>query len=221
MSGTAGFSVVELIVGMTILSLLAASLTRATMGLRELGSAGGVQVELQEMGEAALRSIALDLKRSGFATVGPRDYPYLFEDGVPDAAFAGHGHAPAASEAVFGNPDFGPTREIVLLRPNDADADGVPDVGPDGLLVWDPVEVAFVLTTRNDGVNVLSRRTSDGVVRPLARYVERVAFDDNLTSGFEVPLDAVRVRIFFRKRDAKGTLYRHMAERTVRLRNGG
>ena len=214
------FSIVELVVGMTILILLAAALTRATSGLRELGDSGGVQVELQEMGERALQQVALDLKRSGFATVAGEPYPYLFEDGLAQGGFALHAHLPAASEAVPGDVDFGPSREIVLLQPADADGNGTPDIGVDGELVWDADEVSFVVVTRNDGVNVLQRRTSDGGLRPLARFVERVTFDDNLTSGFEVPLDAVRVRIFFRKRDAQGTLYRHTAERTVRLRNG-
>lgn len=220
-SARGGFSVVELVVGMSILVLLAAALLRATTGLRELGNAGGVQVELQEMGERALLRVADDLKRSGFANLGGVDYPYFFEDGAAEDPFLVFAHVPANSEAAAGEPDFGAPREIVILQPRDQDADTVPDIGPDGRLIWDPIDVAFALVTRNDGVNVLQRRTRNGDVRPLARYVERVTFDDNLTSGFEVPLDAVRVRIFFRKRDAKGTLYRHMAERTVRLRNGG
>jgi hypothetical protein len=215
-----GFTLTEMVIGSTILFLLAAALTGATKGLRDLGSAGGVQVDLQEMGERALAQITQDLKRSGFVTQGGVDYPHLFDDGAATGWFAPHAHAPAASEAEAGDADFGPSREIVLLAPQDADADGVPDLDGNGQLVWDAAELDYVLVTRPDGVNELQRRDTTGALRPVANHVERVVFDDNPTSGFEVPLGAVRVRIFFRKRDASGHLYRHTAEAVVRLRNG-
>jgi prepilin-type N-terminal cleavage/methylation domain-containing protein len=216
----AGFSLVELMIGMLILSLLSASLIGAMRGLTELGDSGGVQAELSNMGERAMQQLTLDLKRSGFANVGGTNYPHLFEDGAAEGVFVQHAHVPATTAAAPGDPDFGPSREIVLLQPRDADGDSVPDIGADGFLIWDPVELALVLVTGADGVNVLQRRTSAGVQRPLARHVERVTFDDNASSGFEVPLDAVRVRLSFRKQDSKGTVHRHEVERIVRLRNG-
>jgi hypothetical protein len=147
------------------------------------------------------------------------DYPYLFEDGDAQVPFADHAHEPAAKEAEVGDDDFGPNREIVLCRPADADTDGVPDVDVDGDLVWSAYEVSYVLVTE-DGVNRLQRRIDAGEPRTVASHVERVTFDDAASSGYEVPLGAVRVRIWFRTADGTGRLHRYFVESTIKLRNG-
>lgn len=215
----AGFSLLELVVGSALLVILAGALTQSISGLRGLASSGSLRSDLAEDAERALESIVADLKRSGAGFAGGQLYPAFFQDGAaagPDAVFA-HGAAP--DRAGPGEPDFGPDREIVLLRPADLDADGRPDIDGAGDLAWDGVRVAYVRVAGPDGTGELQRRTSDGRVRRLAGRVERVVFDDNASSGFEVPLGSIRARVFLRGTDETGRLYRHVAEAVVRPRN--
>ena len=50
--------------------------------------------------------------------------------------------------------------------------------------------------------------------------LERIQFDDTTSSGFVLPVDTVRVRLFFRKVDGDGTLHRYSAEQIIKMRNG-
>jgi len=171
------------------------------------------------MGERAFARIIADLRRSGSVTVGANNYPYLFDDGNAGGTFAAHSHAPAQHEAQAGDPDFGSTREIVFALPADADGNGVPDTDAAGNLVWGAAESSYVLVTRATGVNALERRTNAAQPEAVATYVERVAFDTNATD-ITIPLDAVRVRIYFRLQEPNGFLYRNFVETVVKLRNG-
>ena len=226
----AGFSVVELAIGMVVLLVLVLGLTRSMVSLRSSTLTGSVDSQLQNMAETAMSSIVSDLRRSGFVAPGAAAYPYLFVDGAAQIPYAIHAHAPATHTALPGERDFGPNREIVFLQPLDADdrdpltavptPDEIPDVDGNGDLVWDPVECSYVVVTGPDGINVLERRVNAGTPETIARNVERITFDDNTTSGFQVPLDAIRVRIWFRQRDAEGALHRYFSEAVVKLRNG-
>lgn len=225
-----GFSVVELSIGVVVLLLLALGLAQSMDSLRSSTLTGSLDAELETMAEKAMGTIAADLKRSGFVAPTGTAFPYVFVDGAAQAPYAIHAHAPAVHTAVAGEPDFGPNHEIVFLQPLDADdrdpatiaptPDGVPDVDGEGRLVWDAVEYSYVVVTGAGGVNVLQRRTNAGTPRTIAHSVERIAFDDNSSSGFQVPLDAIRVRIWFRERDSERALHRYFTEAVVKLRNG-
>jgi hypothetical protein len=115
--------------------------------------------------------------------------------------------------------DFGPNREIVFLQPADADGNAVPDVGADGNLVWSPNEISYVVVTGADGVNYLQRRVNAGQPLRIASHVERVVFDDQITSGFAIPPRSIRVQIFFREPDEEGSLIRYSTQALTRMRN--
>jgi prepilin-type N-terminal cleavage/methylation domain-containing protein len=214
-----GFTLLELVVSFAILALLSVALSGALSGMNGLATGSSAGAQIQDAGERAMRLIRKDLQRSGFTTTAA-SYPYLFLDGAANAPFAGHAHAPPTHHAKPGDPDYGPNREIVFLQPQDADQDDVPDIDANGELIWDATEFSYVLITGVDGVNYLQRRIDGVAPRTIASNVERVTFDDNTTSGFAVPLDAVRVRLYFRKRDSRGVLHRHLCEAIVKLRNG-
>jgi hypothetical protein len=225
-----GFSMVELAIGIAVLFVLALGLAQSMDSLQSSTITGSADAGLQNSAEKAIAAIVADLKRSGFVAPAGAAYPYLFDDGAADVAHAIHAHAPAVHTALAGEPDFGPNREIVFLEPLDADdrdpltvlptPDGIPDIDEDGRLVWDAIPQSYVVVTGPDGVNVLERRVNAGSPKVVARNVERIAFDDNATSGFQVPLDAIRVRIWLRDRDSDGALHRYFGEAVVKLRNG-
>jgi hypothetical protein len=153
-------------------------------------------------------------------SVDGNSYPYLFQDGNATGAYAASAHAPASHTAASGDADFGPNQEIVFVQPADADGDNRPDLDGSGQMVWSEDQYSYVVVTRADGTNVLQRRTNGGANRTIAHHVERIVFDDNASSGFVVPLRAIRVRIWFRDRDGRGSLHRYFTEAVVKLRNG-
>ena len=216
----AGFTMLELMFGMMILLLLVGSLTQALQLLSHGAASVDVDSDLQRQSATALRSIIANLKPSGFVTVGGVGFPSLFQNGAATGAYAVNAHAPATHEALPGEIDFGPNQEIVFVQPRDADGNNSPDLDADGEMIWSPNQVSFAVVTLEDGRNVLQRRTNGGSIRTIASHVERIAFDDNASSGFTVPLRAVRVRIWLRSRDAQGKLHRHFTEAVVKLRNG-
>jgi type II secretory pathway pseudopilin PulG len=216
----AGFALLELMIGALILLLLVGTLTQSLRSISQGSKSVDLDSQLQWEAERALRSIIASLKPSGFVTVDGNSFPYLFEDGNATGAYAASAHAPALHTAEAGDADFGPNREIVFVQPADLDDDNRPDLDAGGDMIWSEEQYSYVVVPRADGTNVLQRRLNGGSTRVIASHVERITFDDNTSSGFVVPLRAIRVRIWFRERDARGTLHRYFTEAVVKLRNG-
>ena len=219
-SARAGFSLIELMIGALLLLLLVGSLTQSLRSMSQGATYADVDGELQAQAQRALRSVIASLKPSGFVTVGGTSFPFLFEDGNATGAYAASAHAPATHTAQPGDPDYGPDQEIVFVQPADQDGDNRPDLDAAGQLVWSPDQYSYVVITRPDGTNVLERRMNGGAIRVIANHVELIAFDDNASSLFVVPLRAIRVRIWLRERDERGALHRYFTEAVVKLRNG-
>jgi len=111
-------------IALLVLLLVSGALLSATEGMGRSSSNGRTRARLQQEGEEALLAIQADLARSGYVRVQERDYPYVFDGGVADPPFEGHGHAPPLGsdyDAARG------LREIVLVLPADLDRDGRPD----------------------------------------------------------------------------------------------
>lgn len=227
-SARAGFTLAEVVIAALILALLAGSLLGALDDLRSMTVTGSVDSKLQDSGERALMRIIEDLKRSGARRLGGKDYPYVFDGGVPANGFPvgnplndfdAHAHVPNQQMAQAGDLDFGLSREIVFIQPADANGDERPDVDANGEMVWNLAEFSYVLVTRPDGINYLERRTNGANPQRVATFVERVVFDNWESSGFAIPQDSVRVQVFLRQRDGKGMMHRYTAQAVVKLRN--
>lgn len=251
-----GFTLVELIVSLAVLTILARVLMAATETTSSMTALGNVESQAQRDAQRALSAILDDLRSTGEVTVGGLDYPYVFDGGAPDAAYNAHAFAPAPQAAAAGDADFGVLRTIVLAVPSDldgdgrpeldADRDGVPELDGNGdgvvsddladIGAWDPLRaeidmstglvwstemIAYRLVTGPSGENQLVRVVDGGAggSRTLATGVERIQFDTAISSGFEIPIGSIRVRIFFRISDAEGHVYRSSNEALVRLRN--
>lgn len=226
-----GFTLIEVAIATTVLLVVSGALITAMNGLRGAAVTGDVTSRLSEAGEKALLRIVEDLRRSGRVNQGTA-FPYTFENG--DSPFDDmHDHVPADEHAEVGEPDFGPDREIVLVLPRDEDTlgppavagvpDNTPDLDANGELIWGLEQFSYVLETGLDGVNRLERRV-DGVApgQVVASWVERVRFDDFNSAPLEIPNSgSVRVRIWLRQPDSRGTVHRWFGEAMVRMRNGG
>jgi len=88
-------------------------------------------------------------------------------------------------------------------------------------VVWNHDEISFVLTTSPDGINRLERRVNADAAsaKVIATHVERVQIDTPATCQWTIPLNSLRVQLFFRRKDSRGTLFRYRSEVVVALKN--
>lgn len=89
-------------------------------------------------------------------------------------------------------------------------------------VVWSANEISYVVNTGPDGINHLERRVNGGAdgVQRVAKYVERVVFEDQDDTNFDIGPDSVRMTIYLRKRTPDGIVIRHDTEVWVSMRNG-
>lgn len=127
-----GFTLVEMILSVTILAVLARLLIGASEASSGMTQAGGVQAQVFRDSERAMQTIMSDLRMSGYETLDGKDYPHVFDAGVAGANFPGYDHTPSPMSAGAGEADFGVMRSIVLCRPSDLDGDGRPELDADG-----------------------------------------------------------------------------------------
>lgn len=217
-----GFTLLEVVIAGSILTMLAAALVESAKGMSRVTTTANVRGTMQEQAEKALFAIIPEIRRSGFVTVNELEFPMIIEDGVAPEDMGEFSHEPADSFAEEGDPDFGPSHEIIFVLPQDADNDGRPDLDEDsGKLVWGANVYTYTVETMMDGRNHLVRRINGETPESLGRGFERVVFDTPESSGWEedFPLDSVRIRLYLRKQDETGAWFRHMSEVALRLRN--
>lgn len=212
-SRRAGFTMIELALTATIFIVLMGAFIRAVTAMAQVNELGEIETELQAQGERALGQIYEDVGRSGFVTLGVKDYPFLFQDGKPGGGFALHNHAAPTPS------NLGPNQELVFVLPVDLDGDDWPDLDLNRQVVWGADEISYVVLSQ-DGFNRLERRVNAAAPRVLARNVERVRFDDAESSGFAIPLGCLRVTLDLAKRDRDGVVHRRRLQGVFRLRNG-
>lgn len=238
----AGFTLIEVMIASVILFVLAASIVESTSSLRRITVSGDVEGRLQNSAETAMSSIRSDLRRAGFVTANGKSYPHVFTGGSAGAGWTANDHTPETKTAAVGDSDYGPDREIVFVLPTfttmkqgddgvnyalDDDVGGativktyaVPDIDASGAAIWSVSETSIVAVTRTDGVNALERRVDGVTTNVLARNVERVTFETPTQDPVNIPVGAVRVRLWLRDRDDRGTVHRYFTEAVIRLRN--
>ncbi len=220
----AGATVLEIAVSSLLLMMTAGATVRSVMDMQGAATITTASTKLTEQGERAMARIINDLRRSGFATVGAKTYPHLFEDGDAAMEFDAHDYEPAEQSVAVGEPGYVTPRSIVFLQPADNDVMGDPgygrpDVDVNGQLVWAAEEFSYVVVSVN-GRNQLQRRVDAGSPVVLASDVEWVRFDDSATPGVSLPANALRIRLALRDVDAEGRVLTWSGEATVRLRNG-
>lgn len=224
-SRRAGFTLLELMIGSTILLLLAGSVWETLHSMKRITIVGTVETHLQKQSEKALGAIFSDLQVSGRVEDAGTVFPYSFSEGEPDDFHdpnEWHNHEPAVKT---GDPkmdeDAQPDSELIFLVPADVDANGVPDVDPvEGELLWDTDTVSYSVRTLADGTNCLMRKAGGDLPVVIARDVERIDFEVFGDPGAGLLVDQVRVSLFFRDTDEDGRIYRQRMTAVVRMRNG-
>lgn len=197
-SARGGFQLIDLLTTFVLFSVSIGAFASMLGQAQEASVTVDARTQASQAAFHGLQRVLADLKHSGFDELGTRSYPHLFEHGV--TSWAEHAHAaPAGSGSdVF-------AREVVFLRPADADDDGVPDLDAQGALVWDDADFSYVLVPKGDGTNALERRVDGAQARTVARDVTAFVVDDHVSSGYTVPLGSLRVRLTVRRLSGDGT----------------
>ncbi|MEM9380528.1 MAG: type II secretion system protein [Planctomycetota bacterium] len=123
-----GFTLVEMILGITVLAILARMLVGASDGIGGLTEAGNIEARIHRSSDEALRWIMRDLRNTGYQGVDGKVYPHILVDGVGTDGFESYTYTPAPTGAAPGDIDFGPTKGIVLCLPSDLDGNGRPEL---------------------------------------------------------------------------------------------
>lgn len=193
----AGFTLVEMVIGVTILAVIARLLVGASQASSSMTELGNIEGEIFRQGERALGSILGDLRRSGYVTVDGKSYPHVFDAGAAGPGFDAYIHQPGPQAAAAGDPDFGVMRSLVLCLPSDLDGDGRPELDADGDGVpeldgdrdgtptddpadvaglWDPMENTIHADTRvvwsHQDVGYVVTATGPGGENELVRLVD-------------------------------------------------
>ena len=201
-------SIVELILAMSLFSVLTLGATQSMRLLSQERGSTTAAARLDSRIFEAAKQIADDIRRSG--ATSDSTYPHMVDDpSAPGAGFLAHIHeAPT---------DFGAVnREVIFVHVADLDDNDVPDIDPDGGLVWGTEEFSYVLVPSILGRNQIERHVDGQLDRVIARHVESMTFDDATSSGGEVPSGYLRLRIAMSV-DVNGQTVRREVERMVHL----
>jgi len=216
-----------------------------TRALLQLQGQRALQAIIDDLGSASVRTV--NAKNFPYVYVGATaSYPFeAHTHSLPTmAAIPGDADFGPLQEVVFvlpsdldgdgrpdmdvdldGTPELDGNRDGILSE-NFDDLNGIwfpsqNSIDPITGVVWGHDEYSVVLTTSPDGVNRLERRVngSEASARVIATHVERIQVDTPDTCQWTIPLNSVRVQLFFRRKDSRGTLFSYRAEVVVALKN--
>lgn len=204
-----GHSLLEMTCVVGLLSFVTLALFPLFSTANTLFDAGDAKADIEEQGRRALMSISAEIKEAGYVTdsVTGASYPYIFSDGAAAGRFAAYSHSTPSQ-----------CREIVFRMVKDLDGDGFKTDSASGDIEWGADEISYLLVAGADGVNRLERRVNNGSPRIVARFVERVRFDDSGTDS-SIPYGQIRVTLEMKKVSPEGRAIRTTYSTLVRMRN--
>ncbi len=220
MRGQAGLTLIEMVATTGLLSFLIIALFCLFSAANHLFRAGNVSADIEEQARLAITQVTSDLKQSGFYNdpASGKAYPYIFAGAAADGLFIEYTHSPAQHEAEEGTPAYGPTKEVVFRLAEDVDGDGYKTDSTTGRIEWGPNEISYQLRTGPNGINRLEKRVNNASPKVVARFVERIAFDD-MYSDPTIPYGQIRVVIHMRKKTTDGRIIKAGHATMVKMRN--
>lgn len=204
-----GHSLLEMTCAVGLLSFITLSLFPLFSTAGTLFRAGDAKADIEEQGRRALMSVSAEIKEAGYLTdaVTGASYPYIFSEGAASGCFAAYSHTTATQ-----------SREIVFRMAQDLDGDGYKTDSLTGDIEWGADEVSYLLIPEADGGSRLERRVNNGSPQVVARFVERVCFDD-CTTDSSIPYGQIRVTLHMKKTAPDGRAIRATYSTLVKMRN--
>jgi hypothetical protein len=212
-----GASLLETMIALSLFPLLIGACLTTLDGGNAEAERGGRMADLARRADRALSTLTAELERSGFTTAGGVEFPFFVDGDALEDAPAMHRHDEA--NVAEGAPVT--AREIVFLLPQDANEDGWPDLTPSmQSVVWDATQVSYVLLPAANGSNELVRRENGANDRVLARGVRRFLVEDAESTGFEFPINVLRITLELEDDGRGDTRQRMTFTRHLTLPNG-
>ena len=126
-----GFTLLEMSISAAIFTTFTWMLVRSNEATVSMTDTSSVKAEILRNSQKAMDRILGDLRQTGFVTLNGREYPHVFDDGMPGVGFSEFQYTPAPIAAQPGEVGFGVMRSIVLVSPSDLDGDGRPELDAD------------------------------------------------------------------------------------------
>lgn len=212
----AGLTIVETAISMAVYAVFVGALTLTLRGLSRNAESIDASQELAREGLRAVGQMRLDLQRSGWAEIDGLQWPFTEEAGIALDDWPALNHEVPHQHA--GDPA---SRPIFLRLPADANGDGWPDLSAAGGVSWSDEAVAWLIVPAEDGTNTLVRRSSSGAEGVFGSNVNWIVFETPSETGYQIPLNSIRVRLEFQEEGADGVPMTMELEEVVRLWNGG
>ncbi|QDV08441.1 hypothetical protein Poly30_39840 [Planctomycetes bacterium Poly30] len=176
---------------MITLSIFAGLLTMFALSLDTAEDDRGFQEHLDLVREDA-QKVLLEVREVLSQTQVVSGFPIVFPGNTIGAAFPALVHGPANV-----NPPTPQCQELAFLTPSDADGDGWPDTNAGGSIAWSGNPAAVTCVGNADGTNRVRLVAANGAARVLSRRIRSIVIDDSASTGFTIPLSALRITVYY------------------------
>jgi hypothetical protein len=202
-------TVVEMMLSVSLMTIISATMLESLVRFQEAGSAISQKYTLERRSSEVAMRITKDLGRSGYAVVDEQHFPMILpsSQGIQFVSVDGANH------------QSGESNELVFCLPADHDKDGWPDVNG-STPAWSESRISYHLLPSANNLNDLVREEQSGRKEILCRGVARFAMEDPNDTGFEIPLDSMRMTLTLSVNEGDQQFLKTTQE-VIRLRNGG
>ena len=208
-----GFTLIEFLLAATLFGSIVGAFLMATARSQSLSDGQMARLRLESELIDVIRTVRQELERSGYAIDDGDDFPLVFEAGAsPIADFA---HDPPVGA------DADDSTELAFVVAADADDNDWPDLGAENLVNWSAERRALLLVPNANGLNDLVLRSTTTGDRRLSTMATRLTCERSSTTGFAIPLRAVRISFTLRTEDSDGRAIERSTTEVFVLKNGG
>ncbi len=228
----AGFTLFEMMMTLTIFSVIFSSLFVIVNGVQTTYDRGNTESVLRERGRHILKTVIHDLRQTGILTDGGVNLPAIYERDLVPAEESERGRLIATMSfedaELGGEVARGDSRvmthvdrtsnEIVFRRLADLDGNGFPFEDGSGDLEWGAAQFSYYVVEDVTGGAQLVRESNEGDFRIVGRDVEKIVFDV-ISYDPSVLYNQIVVVLYMSSTLPNGERIRVGLEGTVNLRN--
>ncbi len=228
-----GFSLFEMMMTLTIFSVIFTSLFVVIDGVQTSYDEGNTRSVLRESGRRVLKEMIYELRQTGIIEGGAVNLPAIYERPVARMGDDNQRGALLATMS-FGDAELGgqvgtgenrvithvdrTANEIVFRRLTDLDGNGYPFAANTGDLEWGAEEFSYYVVEDASGNPQLVRESSTGAFRIIGRNVEKVVVDV-ISYDPTVLYNQIVIVVYMIEQLPDGSTLRVGVEGTVNLRN--
>ncbi|MBI1850907.1 MAG: hypothetical protein HYR85_11235 [Planctomycetes bacterium] len=237
-----GFTIIEIVLSLSVASVIFSSLYVVVLGLRSYFDTGNVAAALEEDGRRIMRTLISELRQTGIVEGGAVNYPAIYERSAAPMDDSNQRGALVATLSlrdsdlggqVF-DPNAGTRADLYRNRESTElafkhlavrelhDANGNAYYAPrlnnaNGDILWSDNEYSYLVTIDPTGIPQLERRIDGQNPRVIGHYVRKVVFE-SISHDPTISYNQIVIVLYMARRVA-GRLVTVDVEGTVNLRN--